>query len=76
MAHPQDPASLEERAEATVQKNVKKTWRSVIWDSLDKSPEERKFLFKLDSALITFACLGYFIKYLDQANINNACKYT
>lgn len=48
------------------------TWRSYIWDTLDKSPEERRFLFKLDGVLLTFASLGYFIKYLDQVNINNA----
>ncbi|KAM0327198.1 hypothetical protein ACHAQA_006331 [Verticillium albo-atrum] len=50
----------------------KKTWRSYVWDTLDKSPEERKFLFKLDAILLTMASLGYFIKYLDQININNA----
>ena len=33
----------------------KRRWVSYIWDSLDKSPEERKFLFKLDSAVLTFA---------------------
>ncbi|KAK3692003.1 major facilitator superfamily domain-containing protein [Podospora appendiculata] len=48
------------------------TWRSYLWDTLDKSPEERRFLFKLDAVLLTFASLGYFIKYLDQININNA----
>ncbi|KAF2171450.1 hypothetical protein M409DRAFT_18567 [Zasmidium cellare ATCC 36951] len=60
------------QAEEVVATEVKPTWRSYIWDSLDKSPEERKFLFKLDSAVLTFASLGYLIKYLDQANINNA----
>ncbi|KAF4952430.1 hypothetical protein FSARC_12647 [Fusarium sarcochroum] len=49
-----------------------KTWRSYIWDTLDKSPEERKFLFKLDAVVLTLASLGYFIKNLDQININNA----
>ncbi|KAK4940213.1 hypothetical protein LTR10_019642 [Elasticomyces elasticus] len=49
-----------------------RTWQSYVWDSLDKSPEERRFLFKLDAAVLTFASLGYFIKYLDQININNA----
>lgn len=39
-----------------------KTWRSYIWDTLDKSPAERKFLFKLDAILLTMASLGYFIK--------------
>ncbi|KAJ5965169.1 Major facilitator superfamily domain general substrate transporter [Penicillium vulpinum] len=55
-----------------VQKKPKRKWISYIWDTFDKSPEERHLLFKLDSAILTFASLGYFIKYLDQININNA----
>lgn len=55
-----------------VQIQPKRTWKSYVWDTFDKSPEERKFLFKLDAILLTFASLGYFIKYLDQININNA----
>lgn len=55
-----------------IQPEVNKTWVSYIWDTLDKSPAERRFLFKLDAALLSFASLGYFIKYLDQVNINNA----
>lgn len=55
-----------------VKETPKRGWRSYIWDTFDKSPEERKFLFKLDAALLTFASLGYFIKYLDQINVNNA----
>ncbi|KAH0524160.1 hypothetical protein TsFJ059_009063 [Trichoderma semiorbis] len=51
---------------------VKRRWTSYLWDTLDKSPEERRFLFKLDAVLLSFASLGYFIKYLDQVNINNA----
>lgn len=50
----------------TVQSNPKRTWRSYLWDTFDKSPEERRFLFKLDAVILTFASLGYFIKYLDQ----------
>ena len=48
------------------------SWKSYFWDTLDKSPEERRFLFKIDAALLTMASLGYFIKYLDQININSA----
>lgn len=59
-------------ADELIQKQVKRRWQSYIWDSLDKSPQERKFLFKLDAAILTFAALGYFIKNLDQTNINNA----
>jgi MFS transporter, ACS family, pantothenate transporter len=55
-----------------VQVVPKRTWRSYLWDTFDKSPEERRFLFKLDGILLTFASLGYFIKYLDQINVNNA----
>lgn len=49
-----------------------KTWKSYVWDTLDKPKAERHFLFKLDSVILTFACLGYFIKSLNQVNINNA----
>ncbi|CAG8961285.1 hypothetical protein HYFRA_00013564 [Hymenoscyphus fraxineus] len=56
-----------------IQKDVKKRWQSYIWDTFDKSPEERHFMFKLDFALLTMASLaGYFIKNLHQTNINNA----
>ncbi|KAH7129740.1 major facilitator superfamily domain-containing protein [Dactylonectria estremocensis] len=57
---------------AVTKKPLEKTWKSYIWDTFDKSPEERAFLFKLDTALMTLASLGYFIKYLDQVNIKNA----
>ncbi|KAJ6160910.1 MFS general substrate transporter, partial [Penicillium chermesinum] len=34
--------------------------------------EERKLLFKLDISILVFACLCFFVKYLDQTNISNA----
>ncbi|EMD31479.1 hypothetical protein CERSUDRAFT_119703 [Gelatoporia subvermispora B] len=46
--------------------------RSYIWDTWDKSPEERSFLAKLDACLLTYAALSYFSKYLDQQNVTNA----
>lgn len=49
-----------------LQDTPKRTWKSYFWDTFDKSPEERRFLFKLDAVLMTLASLGYFIKYLDQ----------
>lgn len=55
-----------------VQTVPQRSWRSYLWDTFDRSPEERKFLFKLDGILLTYASLGYFIKYLDQVNVNNA----
>lgn len=47
-----------ELSDTIIQKEVKKKWMSYIWDTLDKSPEERRLLFKLDAALLTFASLG------------------
>jgi hypothetical protein len=70
--HINEASSFEHDASDVIKATPKHNWRSYIWDSLDKSPEERKFLFKLDAAVLTFASLGYFIKNLDQVNINNA----
>lgn len=67
-----DPSPSNEHADEIIQNKPKHTWRSYLWDSLDKSPEERKFLFKLDAFILTFASLGYLIKNLDQSNVNNA----
>ena len=72
MDHPEEESNIQAHARETIQSKPQRKWQSYIWDSLDKSPEERKFLFKLDTAVLTFASLGYLIKYLDQANINNA----
>ena len=70
---PVESASISDAVAATsLHTKPKRTWTSYIWDTLDKPPAERRFLFKLDSALLSFATLGYFIKYLDQNNINNA----
>lgn len=43
-----------------IQKEPKRKWVSYIWDTFDKSLEERRLLFKLDSAILTFASLGRF----------------
>lgn len=52
----------------------KKSFRSFIWDTDThlKSPEERLLLRKLDLAILTVGCLGFFLKYLDQGNLANA----
>ena len=47
-----------ETEDIVIHKEIKRSWRSYVWDTLDKSPEERHFLFKLDFALLTFASLG------------------
>lgn len=54
----QDQQEPSDKAEVVIQETVQRNWQSYVWDTLDKSPEERKFLFKLDFALLTFASLG------------------
>ena len=62
MGHPitvADEAVVEApRDTEIIHKNVKRKWVSYLWDTFDKSPEERKLLFKLDTALLTFASFG------------------
>jgi hypothetical protein len=41
-----------------IQLKPQKKWTSYIWDTFDKSPQERRFLFKVDAAILTFASLG------------------
>ncbi|OSX57572.1 hypothetical protein POSPLADRAFT_1185553 [Postia placenta MAD-698-R-SB12] len=53
-------------------KPKKRALKTYIWDTWDKPPEERRFLFKLDACLLTYAALSYFSKYLDQQNVTNA----
>ncbi|KIW09916.1 hypothetical protein PV08_11692 [Exophiala spinifera] len=48
------------------------TWKSYIWDTWDLPKDERWLLFKVDGFVLTFASIGYFLKNLDQQNVNNA----
>lgn len=50
-------------------------WRCIIgivWDTFDGTPQERRYVRKLDTFLLSYMCLAYFIKQLDQTNISNA----
>lgn len=42
------------------------------WHEPNTSPAEKRLLFKLDWFLLSFSCLTYFIKQLDQNNVSNA----
>lgn len=44
---------------------------AVIWDSLDKTPEERAFVAKADWWILSYCCIAYFVKYLDQTNVSS-----
>ncbi|KUI67531.1 Pantothenate transporter liz1 [Cytospora mali] len=42
------------------------------WYPSEYPEAERKLLLKLDISILVFACLCFFVKYLDQTNISNA----
>jgi len=57
------------REGASTRLPLKKRVLGVLWDSLDKSPEERAFIAKIDWWILSYACISYFVKYLDQTNV-------
>ncbi|EMR72596.1 putative major facilitator superfamily transporter protein [Eutypa lata UCREL1] len=61
-------AERDERQKDTVSKKILR----IIWDSLDKPPEERKFVQKIDIWIMSYVTISYFVKYLDQTNVVNA----
>lgn len=56
--HVIESGSDEDAEFSVILEKPKKKWTSYLWDTLDKSPQERRFLFKLDAAVLTFASLG------------------
>ncbi|KAM5357481.1 hypothetical protein ACJZ2D_016220 [Fusarium nematophilum] len=50
----------------------RKRWWKIQWYSDDDTPEERKLIVKLDLIVVPYAILAYWVKYIDQANLNNA----
>jgi hypothetical protein len=49
-----------------------KTWKGYLWDTWDLPSDQRQLLFKVDALILTFSSIGYFLKNLDQTNVNNA----
>lgn len=49
-----------------------KTWKGYVWDTWDLPSDQRRLLFKVDALILTFSSIGYFLKNLDQTNVNNA----
>ncbi|KAJ9142998.1 MFS general substrate transporter [Pleurostoma richardsiae] len=43
-----------------------------IWYPKGTSASEKKLLFKIDFFILTYGCLAYFAKWLDQSNLSNA----
>ncbi|CCH46929.1 Vitamin H transporter [Wickerhamomyces ciferrii] len=42
------------------------------WHPPNQSSKEKKLVFKLDVFILTYTCLSYYVKYLDQSNISHA----
>lgn len=57
---------------AEKKQTVRQRIRSIVWDTLDRSPEERRFIAKIDFFILTWASLTYFSKNL---NTNNLCTF-
>ncbi|KIL85013.1 hypothetical protein FAVG1_11884 [Fusarium avenaceum] len=51
---------------------TKKKWYHIQWYSDTDTPEERKFIAKLDLLIVPYAVIAYWVKYIDQSNLNNA----
>ncbi|KAJ4422594.1 hypothetical protein N0V82_002713 [Gnomoniopsis sp. IMI 355080] len=49
-----------------------KSWKGYLWDTWEYPTEQRRLLFKVDAFVLTFASIGYFLKNIDQTNVNNA----
>ncbi|KAI1859390.1 hypothetical protein JX265_010393 [Neoarthrinium moseri] len=50
----------------------RKKWYHVQWYADTDTSEEKKLILKLDLLFVPFAVLAYWVKYIDQANLNNA----
>ncbi|RSM14897.1 hypothetical protein CEP52_001035 [Fusarium oligoseptatum] len=51
---------------------ARRKWYHIQWYSDTDTKEERKFIIKLDTLIVPYAVLAYWVKYIDQSNLNNA----
>lgn len=47
-------------------------WWKLKWFSDDDTKEDRRLISKIDLLLVPYSVLGYWVKYIDQSNLNNA----
>ncbi|KAL4966876.1 putative MFS transporter Seo1 [Aspergillus stella-maris] len=50
----------------------RRKWYHIKWFANQDTKEERRLILKLDALIVPYAFLAYWVKYVDQANINNA----
>ncbi|CUM68602.1 uncharacterized protein PRCAT00006329001 [Priceomyces carsonii] len=58
--------------EYRVNKNKRAAHKWFKWFNEDDTPEERRLVIKLDLLLTLYSLVAYWVKYLDQTNLNNA----
>ncbi|VUC26101.1 unnamed protein product [Clonostachys rosea] len=46
--------------------------RRIVWGQPAETKAERKLIVKLDTVILSFCCLMYWVNYLDRMNLNNA----
>jgi hypothetical protein len=49
---------------------ISRKWYS--WYADSDTPAERKLLIKMDLLILSYAFLGFWVKYIDQGNLTNA----
>ncbi|CZT42532.1 related to permease of the major facilitator superfamily [Rhynchosporium secalis] len=55
-----------------LQRQGRAPWHWYAKDESDDTPEERRLIQKLDLLIVPYAVVAYWIKYIDQSNLNNA----
>lgn len=58
--------------EYRINKNARKTHKWYKWFDENDTPAERKLMWKIDILLTFYAFMAYWVKYLNQTNLNNA----
>ena len=75
LAQPQSEETSPERPLTEKKKPLKRRIREILWDSFDRTPEERWFIHKIDFFILTWASLSYFSKNLNTNNVSKSKSY-
>lgn len=76
LAQPQSEDTSPERTITEQEKKpLKRRIREILWDSFDRTPEERWFIHKIDFFILTWASLSYFSKNLNTNNVSKSNSY-
>lgn len=70
--HSLDVTATPDRPHEVIVTKAVTSWKGYIWDTWELPKEQRWLLFKVDAFVLTFASIGYFLKNIDQTNVNNA----